>query len=104
MASEQRCVVCGMGSHREDWAKTSTVKGVKYVACDGHDQKVVDVAAAKAAGVAPTPTPKPVAARVPGEKPVVVSNPVVAAPKEFPAPKTSATLTVPAKPSDPTKI
>jgi hypothetical protein len=72
MASEQRCVVCGMGSHRSDWVKTVVIDGVKYVACDKHDQKDVVAAATKAAGLPPAPTPKPVAARVPGSKPFAV--------------------------------
>jgi hypothetical protein len=67
MAEEQKCVVCGQGSHRSDWVKTATVGGKKFVACDNHVQADVDAAAKKAAGAAPAPTPKPVASRVPGQ-------------------------------------
>jgi hypothetical protein len=44
---ERFCVVCGLGSHRTDWA-------TKTPACDNHSQAEV-AAALKAAKPAPTP-------------------------------------------------
>lgn len=50
MAQTRFCVVCGEGSPREDWIKKSSGgSGVadKYIACDHHEQKEVDDAAAQ---------------------------------------------------------
>ena len=55
---EAFCVVCGAGSHREDW------QGVEYPACDSHSTAEVSAAlaklqAAKAVAQAPAPAPVP---------------------------------------------
>jgi len=53
--AERFCVVCGLGSHREDWASATNP------ACDSHSKdEVAKAVAAKAKGNGPkTPTPAP---------------------------------------------
>jgi hypothetical protein len=53
MADEQACVVCGQGSHRDKWAKSKTVNGQVFVACDGHTDKEFADAVARALPQAP---------------------------------------------------
>jgi hypothetical protein len=60
MAEEKKCVVCGVGSHREEWDKT--LKG--FVACDHHsDQELKD--AVKTAAGGPTTKSEAAPAAVP---------------------------------------
>jgi hypothetical protein len=57
MASKEKiCIVCGSGSHREDW------QSKQYPACDSHSKEEVNAALAKL-------TPKQVVPSVPTPPP-----------------------------------
>ena len=57
--TEQTCVVCGQGSHRESWVK----KLKNFVSCDHHtDKEIADAVAAQqkaTAAAATVPAPGP---------------------------------------------
>lgn len=51
--TEQVCVVCGQGSHRESWIK----KLKNFVSCDHHtDKEIADAVTAQQKASAPAPT------------------------------------------------
>lgn len=61
MASEEKfCVVCGAGSHRDDWAKQAGP-----VACDSHSKDEVAAAVKARADAKATEAKKAAAAPVP---------------------------------------
>jgi hypothetical protein len=53
MAEPRFCVVCGLGSHRLDWASK------QYPSCDGHSAAEVKAAIAKLSPPAPAPAQPP---------------------------------------------
>jgi len=95
MAVEKSCVVCGMGSTRDKWEKTSG----EHVACDHHPVSEIEAAIAALRASTQTPQLGKQAANTPVTKPPVVAPvdpkpPVTTGPK----PVNTPTVTAPAAP------
>lgn len=57
---ERACIVCGQGSHREDWIKVKKVNDSTFVACDNHSDAEFSAAVQRATQPAPAkPVEKP---------------------------------------------